>query len=44
MGKGQLIEQGPPDSFFDNPQTERARNSIVKAPSIGSPATHMKLA
>lgn len=34
MEKGQLIEQAPPDSFFDNPKTERARNflrSIVKA-------------
>jgi len=37
MEKGELIEQGSPDSFFDNSQTERAKNflrSIVRAPSV----------
>lgn len=46
MEKGQLIEQGPPDSFFDNPQTERAKNflrSIVRVPSTGVPEVNVKL-
>lgn len=33
MEKGQIIEQAPPESFFENPQTERAKfflSSIVR--------------
>ena len=30
MDEGQLIEKGPPDRFFDNPQTERAAQFISK--------------
>ncbi|KML19720.1 MULTISPECIES: amino acid ABC transporter ATP-binding protein [Burkholderia] len=40
MEKGQLIEEGPPDRFFDNPLTERARQflrTVVRAPHA-SPA------
>ncbi|WP_267940230.1 amino acid ABC transporter ATP-binding protein [Paraburkholderia sp. HD33-4] len=36
MEKGELIEQAPPENFFDNPQTERAKNflrSIVRTPA-----------
>jgi len=28
MDKGELIEQGEPDNFFDSPKTERARNFL----------------
>ena len=28
MEKGQLIEEGPPERFFENPKTERARHFL----------------
>ncbi len=30
MADGQVVEQGPPESFFDNPQTARAKDFLSK--------------
>ncbi|MDO4537507.1 MAG: amino acid ABC transporter ATP-binding protein, partial [Coriobacteriales bacterium] len=28
MADGQIVEQAPPDQFFDHPESERARNFL----------------
>ena len=30
MDAGQILEQGPPDEFFANPRTERAKDFLSK--------------
>jgi glutamate transport system ATP-binding protein len=30
MSDGEILEEGPPDEFFTNPRTERARDFLSK--------------
>jgi glutamate transport system ATP-binding protein len=30
MDEGQIVEQAAPDDFFDNPQSERAKDFLSK--------------